>query len=528
MKFLFADHLLDVDRRELLLGSDPIAVEPQVLDLLIYLMQNRDRVVSKDELIASIWGGRIVSDSTLSSRIYAARKAVGDSGQAQGLIRTVARKGLRFVGDVRTQLSGTDSAAHAAESRQSRSHEQVHEALPQPDRPAIAVLPFTNMSGDSEQEYFTDGMVEEITAALSRVKSFFVIARNTSFTYKGKAVDVKQVGRELGIRYVLDGSVRKSRNHVRVTAQLIDATTGNQIWSDRYDGSVEDIFDLQDRITESVVGAIHPSILLAEIERTKRKRPESMDAYDCVLRAFPHVWSLDPAANALAINHSNRAIEIEPNYPLALSMSAWCQSQKVIYQWTLSPDETKAEALRLAKLAGGMNNDDPMVLTMLCAAHTVVGDLDIASALIEKALALDPNSAIAWNRSGWVNHYFMRPEVAIEQFQRAMRLSPFDPMNFNCLFGIGGAHWVAGRYEEALFWIKKGAVQHPPMVAIARIVPACLVRLGRISEAREVLRRLRDDYPALTISKVMATVPLRDADFVRRYIEDLRTAGLPE
>jgi adenylate cyclase len=528
MKFLFADHLLDVDRRELRRGSDPVAVEPQVLDLLIYLMQNRDRVVSKDELIASIWGGRIVSDSTLSSRIYAGRKAIGDSGQAQGLIRTVARKGLRFVGDVRTLLSDADSAAHAAESRQSRSHEQAHETLPQPDRPAIAVLPFTNMSGDSEQEYFTDGIVEEITAALSRVKSFFVIARNTSFTYKGKAVDVKQVGRELGIRYVLDGSVRKAQKNVRITAQLIDATSGNHIWSDRYDGSIEDIFDLQDRITESVVGAIHPSILLAEIERTKRKRPESLDAYDCVLRALPHVWALDPAANALAINHLNRAMEIEPDYPLALSMSAWCQAQKVIYQWTLLPDEARAEALRLAKLAGGMNNDDPMVLTMLCAAHTVVGDLDVASALVEKALALDPNSAIAWNRSGWVNHYFMRPEVAIEQFQRAMRLSPFDPMNFNCLFGIGGAHWVAGRYEEALFWIRKGALQHPPMVAIARIVPACLVRLGRISEAREMVRKLRDDYPALTISKVKATVPLRDADFVRRYIEDLRTAGLPE
>jgi adenylate cyclase len=192
------------------------------------------------------------------------------------------------------------------------------------------------------------------------------------------------------------------------------------------------------------------------------------------------------------------------------------------------PDEAKAEALRFAKLAGDMNNDDPMVLTMLCAAHSVVGDLDMASALIEKALALDPNSAMAWNRSGWVNHYFMRPEVAIEQFQRAMRLSPFDPMNFNCLFGIGCAHWVAGRYDEALFWTRKGSLEHPPMVSIARMMAACLVRLGRISEAREMVRQLRDDYPDLTISNVIATIPFRDADFVRRYVEDLRKAGLPE
>jgi adenylate cyclase len=207
---------------------------------------------------------------------------------------------------------------------------------------------------------------------------------------------------------------------------LIDASTGNHIWSDRYDGSIEDIFDLQDRITESVVGAIQPSILLAEIERTKRKRSESLDAYDHVMRALPHVWALDPTANTRALEHLNRAIEIEPDYALALSLAAWCQTRQVIYNWTTASEQAKVKGLHLAKLAGGMNNDDPMVLTMLSAAHTVIGDLDIASALIDKALALDPNSAMAWDRSGWVNHFLMRPEVAIGQFQRAIRLSPFD------------------------------------------------------------------------------------------------------
>src|SRR6202022_2486116 len=194
-------------------------------------------------------------------------------------------------------------------------------SLPLSDKPSIAVLPFQNMSGEAEQEYFVDGVVEEITAMLSRVRSFFVIARNSAFTYKGRAVDVKQVSRELGVRYVLDGSLRKARDRVRITAQLIDATTGNHIWSDRYDGSIDDIFDLQDRITESVVGAIQPSILLAEIERTKRKRPESLDAYDYVLRAFPHVWALEQAENTRALNLLNMAIEIEPDYPLALSLA---------------------------------------------------------------------------------------------------------------------------------------------------------------------------------------------------------------
>ena len=286
-----------------------------------------------------------------------------------------------------------------------------------PDKPSIAVLPFQNMSGDPEQEYFADGMVEELTAALSRVRSFFVIARNSTFIYKGRAVDVKQVSRELGVRYVLEGSVRKSGDRVRITAQLIDATTGNHIWSDRYDGGIEDIFDLQDRITASVVGAIHPSILLAEIERTKRKRPESLDAYDYVLRALPHVWALDPTANAFALNHLNKAIEIEPDYPLALSLAAWCQARQVTYNWTPVHDEAKAEGLRLAKLAGDMNNDDPMVLTMLCAAHSIVGDLDMAPALIEKSLALDPNSAMAWSAADISIHFL---------FGRRLRLIIFS------------------------------------------------------------------------------------------------------
>jgi adenylate cyclase len=400
--------------------------------------------------------------------------------------------------------------------------------LPLPDKPSIAVLPFQNMSGDPEQEYFADGMVEEITAALSRVRSFFVIARNSTFTYKGRAVDVKQVSRELGVRYVLEGSVRKARDRVRIAAQLIDATTGHHIWSDRYDGSIEDIFDLQDRITERVVGVIQPSILLAEIDRTKRKGPESLTAYDCVLRALPHVWALDATANEAALNHLNRAIGIEPDYPLALSLAAWCHARQVTYLWTSAPDEAKAEALHLAKLAGEVNNDDPMVLTMLGAAHTVIRDFGTASALIDKALALDPNSAWAWNRSGWLNSYLNRLDVSIEHFQRAIRLSPFDPMNFNCLIGIGASHFVAERYEEALSWLRKGMLERPAAVWALRGVAACLGQLGRISEAREVVRQCREIHPGMTISKVIAHSAHRNAAFLRRYAEGLRRAGLPE
>jgi tetratricopeptide (TPR) repeat protein len=225
--------------------------------------------------------------------------------------------------------------------------------------------------------------------------------------------------------------------------------------------------------------------------------------------------------------HLNRAIEIEPDYPLARALAAWCKAREVIYNWTLELDEAKAEGLRLAKLAGDMNNDDPMVLTALCAAHSVVGDLEVASALIEKALALDPNSAMAWNRSGWLNAFLDRPEVAIEQFQHAIRLSPFDPMNFNCYFGIRNAHFAARRYDESLLWCRKGMVERPELVWPLRSMAASLALLGRISEAREAVRKLREGYPDITISKIVAITPHR-GDYVRRYAEGLRRAGLPE
>src|SRR5712672_851943 len=231
-----------------------------------------------------------------------------------------------------------------------------------PDKPSLAVLPFQNMSGDPEQEYFADGIVEEITAALCRVRDFFVIARNSAFSYKGGAVSVQQVSRELGVRYLIEGSVRKAGNRVRITAQLIDGPSGNHLWADKYDGAVTDIFDLQDRITGSVVGAIQPSVRSAEIERSRRKRPESLDAYDLVLRAYPNVWSLERAANAEALRLLYQATAIEPDYPLALSLAAWCHAQQVVYNWAAEPASARTEALRLAQAAAAASGEDPTIL----------------------------------------------------------------------------------------------------------------------------------------------------------------------
>jgi TolB-like protein len=306
--FLFDNYALDTDRRELRHGAVAVPVEPKVFDLLAYLIKNRDRVASKDDLIAAIWDGRVVSESALTSRINAARCAIGDNGAAQRLIKTFARKGLRFVGAVR-------------EEAQPETPE-----LSLPDKPSIAVLPFANMSGNPEEDYFADGMAEEVITALSRCAWLFVIARNSSFTYKGKAVDVRQVGRELGVRYVLEGSVRRAGNRLRFTGQLIDCSSGAHIWADRFEGTTSDVFDLQDQFTASVVAAIEPRLRLAEIERLKHKPTANLDAYDLVLRAHQLADEFTAESMATALRHLEEALAIDPRYAAAMALAAYCRA----------------------------------------------------------------------------------------------------------------------------------------------------------------------------------------------------------
>jgi TolB-like protein len=304
LRFLFGDHVLDTARRELSRGGEQIELEPQVFDLLVYLLRNRERVVSKDDLLASVWGGRIVSDATLDSRIAAARRAVGDSGAAQTLIRTFARKGVRFVGEVRDSKPAAVAPEMAAEPGRPE--------LTLPDKPSIVVLPFANMSGDPEQEYFVDGMVEEIITALSRIRWLFVIARNSSFTYKGQTIDVRQVGRELGVRYVLEGSVRKARNRVRIAGQLIEAETGAHLWAERFDGSLEDVFDLQDEVAIRVAGVIEPTLQAAEIRRSSDRSTNDLTADDLYLRALALSFSWEKEAIIRNSNCWNRRSSVIP------------------------------------------------------------------------------------------------------------------------------------------------------------------------------------------------------------------------
>lgn len=398
---------------------------------------------------------------------------------------------------------------------------------PVPDRPSVAVLPFDNLTGDAAQDYLVDGMVEEITAALSRVKPLFVIARNSAFTYKGRAVRIDQIGRELGVRYVVEGSVRKAGPRLRVTAQLIEAETDHHVWADRFDGTVEDVFDLYDQITERLVGAMHPSIQLAEIERARRKRPESLDAYDYVMQAMPHVWALQHADNAKAMALLKGAIERDPNYPMALALMAWCHAQQVTYMWSSDFRASIETALQLAQQAADFSADDPLVLTVLSITQTFAHRYDIATSLLERALALDPNLPLAWNRSGWVHAYEARSDIAIRHFEKAVRLSPHDPMNFNCHFGIGLAHFAAARYADAVAWTRRGLAERPSAVWVYRSYAAALAHAGRLDEARAAVAILRGAYPGITIATVRATSPT-SVEIRERIIDGLREAGLPE
>jgi TolB-like protein len=521
--YLFEDFVLDTDRRELGRGSTVVVpIPPLAFDFLEFLIRNRERVLTKDDLIASVWSGRIVSESAFSACINAARSAIDDTGEEQRLIRTVPRKGVRFVGAVReTQRPEALTAADAGT-------EQPRPTLTPPSRPSIAVLPFTNMSGDPEQEYFADGMVEEIITALSRLRWLFVIARNSSFTYKGRAVDVKQVGRELGVRYVLEGSVRKSANRLRITGQLIDASTGAHIWANRFDGAIEDIFELQDQVTASVVGAIAPEMEQAEIERASRKPTANLDAYDYYLQGLAKVYQATRHANDDALRLFYKAIELDPILAPAYGMAAWCYAWRKLNGWMVDQATEITETARLAGLAVELGKKDAIALSMGgFALAFVVGEVEDGAAFIDQALILNPNLAAGWHLSGLVNGFLGKPEVTVERATRALRLSPLDPFTFFAFATIGAGHFYAGRYDEASSWSEKG-LRQANYAGAARMAAASHALAGRLDQAHKAVARLRQIDPTFRVSDVRRMFPFRRPEDIARYEEGLRKAGLPE
>lgn len=418
-------------------------------------------------------------------------------------------------------------AGEAAPAIQPGSSPIQVQDLALPDKPSIVVLPFDNMSAEPGQDYLADGIVEAITAALSCIRSFFVIARSSAFTYKGRAINARNVGKELGVAYMLEGSVQKIGNRLRIIVQLIETEGGAHVWSSRFDGTIDEFFDLEDRITEQVAGALQPSIRIAEIERSRRKRPQDLGSYDFTMRAMPHVWALEKEESARALELLEKALAIDPEYPLALSLAGWCHAQRSVYNWADDIAASQAMARSLVERAAEMSGDDPIILAVLGAVHTFVHNHGTARLLLERAVTLDPNAAWAWSRLGWLENYSDQPQKGIEDFERALRLSPIDPMNFNNYVGIGSAHEVAQEYDEAAAFYRRALEERPNASWIYRNLAASLSGAGRIEEAKQAFAEMLRSYPDLTISKFKKAMVFSPTT-LNRMAENLRKLGLPD
>ena len=519
MKFFFANQVLDTDTRELSRQDMPVSLEPQVFDLVVHLMENRDRVVSKEELIEKIWHGRHVAESTLTSRINAARKAVGDSGSEQTLIRTIARKGFRFVGAVQTGGEG------AAPAEQTTSPREPEPQIILTDRPGIAVLPFINMSGDRAQEYFSDGISEDIITALSKLRWFFVIARNSSFVYKGRSVHINEIARELGVRYVVEGSVRRSGDQVRICAQLNDVTTGSHLWAERYDRSIEDVFAVQDEITEAIVAAVEPHLYAAESFRAQHKPPGSLDAWDLVMRALSHYWRVTRQDNTVAQALLEKAIDIDPHYGKALGLLANSRIFGAHMGWA-SMASVMPIATREALAAVEADSEDAWAHIGLAYTYLFARRFDDAVAEFELALRLNPNFAFSLAFYAVTLCYAGRYDDGDVAIRRALRLSPRDPMAA-IYQGVGAyIQFAAGKYQEAIRFARESLRQRADFVGAHRVLTAAAGMTGDRELAAIALQGLRQAQPNISLEWIARELPMKQAEDREHYLDGLRRAGL--
>jgi TolB-like protein len=527
LRLLFADCAIDTDRRELTRAGRSVHVEPQVFDLLLHLIANRDRVIGKDELIAAVWCKRAISDSTLGNRINAARHAIGDSGARQLLIRTVARRGFRFIQDVQEASSET-LAPTLVESNYIPPASAFAEER-RPERLSIAVLAFENMGDDVEQEFFADGIAEEIVTALSRLHWLLVVARNSSFAYKGKSVDVRQIGRELGVRYVLEGSVRKAGNRMRLTAQLIEATTGHQVWAERYERALEDIFAIQDEITRSIIGAISPGIVASEIRHARSKNAPQLGQWARVMRAHWHVRRFTREDCLQAIRLLEEASRHDPHDAMVLADLAYNWHMGGFFGWIEEQLPVALERMgEAARRAVARDDRDATAQTSLALYELFSNRHDDAIRRLKRAIALDPNSSFARGNLGVAYSFGGQPDDSIVALEETKRLSPRDYLMVIWHTAGAWSHLHAERFAEAVESGQEAIDFNPNFPDAHGVMAASAAHLGRVREARSGLEDFMHLLPGLTLRDPRLIRPFRRASDRDRFLHGLRKAGLPE
>jgi TolB-like protein len=481
-------------------GGDIIPVRPQAFATLRYLLANPNRLVTKAELMAAVWRGTTVTDDSMVQCVHEIRRALGDERHL--ILQTVSRRGYRLV---------------------------LPEANPKvpPNKASLAILPFKNLSGDPEQDYLVDGLTEDIITGLARIPTLFVIARNSSFAYRGQPRDVRKVTAELGVRYLLEGSVRRSGNHIRINGQLIDGPSASHVWAGKFDGTAADIFDLQDRLTEQIVGAIEPSIRRAEIERARGKRPDSLDAYDLYLRALPHAHANTPAETDEALRLLGLSLQRDRNHLAAHGYAAWCREQRY-FRNGFHPADRDA-ALEHADIVLGVNSDDPQAMAMGAFVRAnLTRDYDGAIGALDRALAMNENSALALGFSALANAQSERHGRAVDHAKRALRLSPLDdPLNYHPYCALAVTHLLAGQFSEAVKYSILTVQANPSFSVPHAYLVASLVGLGNTEGARAAALRLLEVSPAFTVDSFVR-MDLFRTPLMERLAAALRTAGLPE
>jgi TolB-like protein/DNA-binding winged helix-turn-helix (wHTH) protein len=546
VQLAFGEYVLDSGTRELKRGSEQIGLEPQVFDLLLYLVRNRDRVVTKDDLIAAVWGGRIVSDSTLTTRINAARKAVGDSGEQQAMIKTYARRGIRFIGDVRTggtvDGSGNSSeqpqpvpAASLARADGGALADKVPAAAGPAasfnwgGRPSVAVLPFSNMSGDPEQDYFSDGITEDIITALSKCRSLVVIARNSTFAFKGAGRDVRPVGLTLGAEYLVEGSVRKIGQRVRINAQLVETESGRQLWAERYDRDLQDLFAIQDEITTAIVARIEPEINAAERRRVERKAVPALHAWDFFRLGTKHFYKSTAADNLEAQRLFRRAIELDPNLAEAYGYLSYALVLSMVYFDAEPNEERLSEAIEIGRKGIELDEQDGLIRFMYGRALLAQKAYGDAVAELETAVNLNPCLAVSYCGLGDSLAYEGRISEAIPYFQKAIDLSPYDPLRWAFYTYRALAHLFAREFDLAFEWAHKATrIPNAHYWAFAHQVSA-LGHLQRLDELPTAVAELLQRRPDFTCSFAQKRLfYINRIDQLSIYLEGLQKAGVPE